>query len=136
MTRFALDASTTLAWFFEDERDARADVTLDLLDAGSAIVPPIWPAEVGNALLAGERRKRITSAEVARALALLRKLDIRVVGGGPLLDLEELVALAKAEKPAVHDASYLLLATREGVPLACLDRSLAPAAGRWGVRVL
>ena len=65
MNRFVLDTSVALAWCFEDEASAAADKVLDLLHTAEAVAPAIWPIEVGNALLAGERRKRIT--QIGRA---------------------------------------------------------------------
>jgi len=64
--RFVLDASVTLAWCFPDEGSKHTEAILDLLaDGAEAIAPPIWPLEVANALLVGERRKRaFTVAQV------------------------------------------------------------------------
>jgi len=99
-------------------------------------VPAIWPVEVGNALLAGERRKRITPAETARSLELLRSLNIHLDDAGLGLGVDDLVALARSHKLSVYDAAYLSLAMREGIPLATLDRSLARAAQRVGISLL
>jgi hypothetical protein len=61
--RFVVDASMTLAWCFSDESTAFTESVLDLLANGAeAIAPAIWPFEVANALLMGERRKRVTPA--------------------------------------------------------------------------
>lgn len=136
MNRFVLDASVALAWCFEDENGSRADEILDLFTSANAIVPAIWPLEVGNALLAGERRKRIKPAEISRSLELLRNLDIQIAGRDSRLDMEDLVALARAENLSVYDAAYLFLAMREGVPLATMDRALEQSARRIGVPVL
>ena len=57
---FVLDNSIVMAWSFEDESDDYADAALDRLATLSAIVPALWPLEVANALLMGERRKRST----------------------------------------------------------------------------
>src|ERR1700722_8005691 len=75
---FVLDGSVTLVWVFEDETDAYAESVLDALVEKLAIVPGVWPLEVANALLLGERRKRISEAKVAQFLALLQPLPISV----------------------------------------------------------
>jgi len=134
--RFVLDTSVALAWCFEDETSAAADGILDLLVSSEGIVPAIWPVEVGNALLAGERRRRITPAETGRSLELLRNLNIHVENTGPGLHVEDLEAVARSQRLSVYDAAYLSLAIREGIPLATLDRALAQAARRVGISLL
>ncbi len=136
MTRFVLDASTTLAWCFEDEHSISADKILDLMAVSEALVPTIWPLEVANALLTGERRKRITESEVSHRLSLLAELNIRVDEAGASAGVNELVALARSVKLSAYDAAYLWLAMREGLPLATLDSALRQAARRVGVRLL
>jgi len=48
---FVLDASVTVAWSMEDEKDYYSLKALDSLCEGVAWVPRIWPLEVANALL-------------------------------------------------------------------------------------
>jgi predicted nucleic acid-binding protein len=136
LKRFVLDASVAVAWCFEDECDAVADAALDLLESAEAVVPPTWPIEVGNALLAGERRKRITAARTARALANLRNLSIRLDKAREDIGVNDLVSLARDYKLSVYDAAYLSLAIREGIPLATLDRRLADTAKSAGVELV
>ena len=57
---FVLDGSVTLAWFFEDETDEYVEAVEDSLPMAAVVVPSLWPLEVANALLVGERRKRTT----------------------------------------------------------------------------
>jgi hypothetical protein len=63
---FVLDNSMVMAWSFEDESDEYSDAVLDRLASTSAVVPALWPLEVANALLIGERRKRSTEAETMK----------------------------------------------------------------------
>jgi len=61
VSRFVLDASVPLTWCFPDENAATAQHVAGLLKRGDiAIAPSFWPHEVLNALLAGEKRKRLT----------------------------------------------------------------------------
>ena len=57
---FVPDASVALAWCFADEANDYADQALDRLGGAAALVPSIWPLEVGNALLGAERRGRLS----------------------------------------------------------------------------
>jgi predicted nucleic acid-binding protein len=46
--KFVLDASTTLAWYFDDEASEAADRALDATALGGAVVPALWRLEVAN----------------------------------------------------------------------------------------
>lgn len=48
---FVLDASVAVAWAFADEGDAYAGRVLESLAEVEALVPALWPLEVGNALV-------------------------------------------------------------------------------------
>lgn len=134
--RFVLDSSVALAWCFEDEGSSAVDQILDSMDSDEAIVPATWPAEVSNALLAGERRKRITPADTTRSLLLLRSLNIQLDSQDSRPQIEEWLNLARPLNLSVYDAAFLALAVREGLPLATLDRGLQRAARKLGVRLI
>jgi hypothetical protein len=78
--RLVLDGSVTLAWFFKDEADPYADAIAGLFPNVEAWVAGIWPLEVANSLLVGERRKRSTQAEAQKWLFYLQSLGINVDG--------------------------------------------------------
>lgn len=128
-----LDASLTLAWAFADEGNAYTDAVLESLAQVEAFVPTIWPLEVGNALLAAERRGRFKQADTVQFLALLWQLPIMVETERPERMLGETLALAREHKLSTYDATYLLLAMRRGFPLATTDEALRQAAVRSGV---
>ena len=97
----------------------------------TAHVPPLWWTELGNVLLAGERRKRINTAKVAQGLSLLSVLPIVVEHQLP--NPEALLALARKHELSCYDATYLELAMRLGLALASKDNALRSAARRVGV---
>jgi predicted nucleic acid-binding protein len=130
---FVLDASVVMAWCFEDEASAYADSALAELARVEAIAPSVWPLEVGNVLVAAERRRRITATDAGRFAELLARLPIRIVPDAPDHVLGPVVALARDHGLSVYDASYLDLALREARPLASLDRRLLAAAAASGV---
>lgn len=134
--RFVVDNSVVMAWCFEDGASAYADTILDRLNEGEALVPAIWPLEVGNVLLVAERRSRLTEAESARFLALLDAPSITVVQERPQRDLGQIQMLAREHRLSTYDASYLDLAMREGAPLATADATLKRAAGECHVELL
>jgi len=130
---FVLDTSIVIAWCFEDESNALADVVLEQLRTKTAMVPAIWPLEVGNVLLVAERRGRLSEADSARFLAMLSALPIQSETETRQRAMSDILFLAREYKLSSYDASYLDLAMREGVPLATLDKSLQRAAARCQV---
>lgn len=132
---FVLDASVTLAWAFDDERDRGALDALARLRSGEAVVASLWPLEVTNGLLAAERRGRITAADASRFIHLVRSLPIVVDPVARVRLFEATMALARRHGLTTYDAAYLELASRLGVPLATLDGDLRNAAAAEGVLV-
>ena len=130
---FVLDCSATVAWFFEDEADPYAELVLEGLEAAAALVPALWPLEVANALLVGERRKRTSEAKVTQFLALLQSLPITVDDQAAGHTWAGTLHLARSQNLSAYDAAYLEIALRRGLPLATLDGKLKGAAVAVGV---
>ena len=129
--RLVLDCSVAISWCFSDESNTYADAILVLLtEDAEAFVPGIFWLEVVNVLLVAERRQRITPAEIAEALLLLRSLPISVDSFLIQESLNTTLAIAREEGLAAYDAAYLELALREGLLLATLDNRLVVAAQR------
>ena len=130
---FVLDGSVTMVWGFEDEADAYAEAILDHMPDLQAHVPSLWPLEVANALLVGERRNRIKPADTARFLAILEAFPITVDDETVAHAWSDTMHLARAHNLSSYDASYLELAIRLGLPLAAQDGKLKTAAQAMGV---
>jgi predicted nucleic acid-binding protein len=130
---FVLDGSVTLAWFFEDEADAYAEAVQDSLETAVAVVPSLWPLEVANALVVGERRRRTTEAKANAFLALLQALPVTIDDETATRAWRDSLPLARAHQLSVYDATYLELALRRDLPLATLDKNLKAAASAAGV---
>lgn len=132
--RCVLDASAALALVLVDEFNERAQRVLAHVAEYGAIVPPLWQPEVANGLLSARKRDRITEVGIAHALVGLERLRIQRSTNQP--DSAALIALARSTGLSAYDATYLLLAIGEGLPLATLDQRLADAAIREGVPVV
>ncbi|MDG3008395.1 type II toxin-antitoxin system VapC family toxin [Paludisphaera mucosa] len=130
---FVLDNSVVMAWGFDDEADPYADNLLGLIPSARAYVPSLWPLEVANVLLVGERRQRITAADTSRFLSLLGTFPITVDDETTAHAWGETLSLARAQKLSAYDAAYLELAMRRGLPLATLDAKLKATAAAVGV---
>jgi predicted nucleic acid-binding protein len=130
---FVLDGSVTMAWYFQDEMNDYADAVRDGLDRSQAVVPSLWPLEVANTVIMGERRKRSTPAQAATWLGFLGVLPIVVDGETTARAWGDTLGLARAHNLSAYDAAYLELAMRRGLPLATLDEKLKAAAAAVGV---
>lgn len=133
---FVIDTSVVMTWCFKDETSPYADAILDRLEVSTAIVPSIWPLEVGNVLLVAERKNRLSEADGTRFIALLSELPI-VIEQEPLERMmKEIIAVAREHQLSTYDASYLDLAMRRGLPIATLDNGLRAAAQRSRVLIV
>jgi len=130
---FVLDGSVAMAWFFADEVNDYANSVLSNLATGRAVVPSLWPLEVANTILVGERRKRSTEAQAAAWLGILESLSIEIDGETMARAWSDTLALGRSRNLSAYDAAYLELAMRRGLPLATLDEKLKSAALAVGV---
>lgn len=133
--RFVIDNSVVMSWCFEGEGSIYAEAVLESLETGEAFVPAIWPLEVGDVLLAAERKKRLSHASTVRFLGLLGSLPISVEQEPPDRMLKEILSLAREHELSTYDASYLDLAMRLDLPISTLDTSLLKAAGKCEVPI-
>jgi predicted nucleic acid-binding protein len=133
---FVLDGSVTLAWCFEDEATEYTDNVLELLDTTTALAPSIWPLEIANALRTAVRRGRLSTADGAHFAELLQALPIDVESVSLERALGTVLSLAQTQDLTSHDACYLDLAMRRGLPLATQDARLRDAAERIGVSIV
>lgn len=133
---FVLDASVALLWLAPDTNPAGtayAGAVLKTLKASQALVPSLWPLEVGNVIAKIEARNIVTEADSQRFIALLERLDIVTDLATAGRALGDTLNLARRYKLSVYDAAYLELALRTGHPLATLDADLAKAATLAGI---
>lgn len=130
---FVLDSSVTMSWYFKDEANPYANEVRKALAVGAAVVPALWPLEVANILVMGERRKRSTEAEASRWLGYLTKLPIRIDDESTRRAWSDVLHVARSYDLSAYDAAYLELAIRSGLPLASLDSQLLTAAVSAGV---
>ncbi|MGB9498595.1 MAG: type II toxin-antitoxin system VapC family toxin [Dissulfuribacterales bacterium] len=133
---FVVDNSVVMAWCFKDEINLYADSVLGSLEHFTAIVPSIWPLEVGNVLLVAERKNRLSAADSTRFIALLSQLPITVVQEPEERMIKEIFALAREHTLSTYDASYLDLAMKRGIPIATLDNRLLYAAEQNNVYIM
>ena len=137
MSEFVLDASVVLTWCFPDENSADAQqVALRFKQGDSAIAPSFWPHEVLNALLVGEKRKRISDSLTRTFLADLAELPVVIMQIPADAVFGRIQSLSRQHRLTAYDAAYLDLAHNRNLPLATLDKDLIRASREAGVRLL
>jgi predicted nucleic acid-binding protein len=88
--------------------------------------------EIGNALTAMLKRKRISLAQVGVVLTAYASIPIRFVD----VDLEEAMEIAAAQSIYAYDAYVVACARQQRCRLVSLDRGLLNAATAAGIGVL
>jgi predicted nucleic acid-binding protein len=129
VNRFVLDASVVLTWCFPDETSQKADEISERIASGDRIVvSSFWRYEVLNALLVGEKRKRITPALTQAFLDDLDRLPVDVD-----VPASSATVFTTTQSPCLkhgltaYDAAYLEIAMRETKTLATVDDDLKRA---------
>lgn len=137
MSRFVLDASIVLTWCFPDEDAATAQRVANLFSQGNtAVVPSFWPHEVLNALLVGEKRKRISKELVRSFLNDLAALPIALEQSSQRLVFDRIQRLSREHNLTAYDAAYLDLALNTELPIATLDEELIKACNKSRVPLI
>ena len=137
MSRFVIDASVVLTWCFPDENALLArKVALMFKQGDTAIAPSFWPHEVLNALLVGEKRKRISTPLIDAFLADLSRLPVELHTFTATDAFKRTQRLSREHGLTAYDAAYLHLAEVAGLRLATLDEDLIGACRRSAVELV
>jgi predicted nucleic acid-binding protein len=136
VTALAVDCSATIAWFMPDEASAQSEAVRTRVTDEGAIVPALWPIEVGNTFLLAVRYRRISAEQRIRAVQALTALPISIDDETLSRAWQETSTLAERFRLTLYDACYLELAQRRNLPLATLDRELRTAATALGLTLL
>ena len=110
----------------DDEIDEFARTSAQRVLDETALVPPIFAAEVSNALVVAARKNRLTREDVRERISRIGSLPIFSDKSWLVLDRE--VELALKHGLTVYDAAYLALAARSHLTLLTRDAALQRAA--------
>lgn len=134
MSRCVIDASTTLAWLFNESGRGPAlgkqFLSLEL------IAPWLWQLEIAHVILKRERQKVYTEAQANQRLQAVDDLGVEVVGSPQSLTLVGMARVARPHQLTSYDAAYFDLAMRLGLPLLSDDKNLRAAAERTGLQLI
>lgn len=124
-----IDTSAVLAVMLrEPSRDRVVAETEEM----ALLAAPTLPWEVGNALSALFRRKRLDSRAAAEVLSVLERIPIRLAD----VDLRESVVMAEQHGIDAYDAYVLECARRYRTPLLSLDAAQCAVARAMGIDVI
>jgi predicted nucleic acid-binding protein len=125
----AVDTSSVLAVLL---REPSREALITLTEGRSLVAAPSLPWEVGNALIAGVRRRKLTAAAVQRAWTSYEQIPVRLVQ----IDVSGALELAASLGLYAYDAYVLEAARSVRAPLLTLDAALDRAARSIGVTVM
>ena len=130
-----IDNSVVMSWCFADKANQYADDVLESLKFVRAIVPCIWPLEVGNVMVIAERRGRLKYGDCVQFWELLAELPIDIDQNLSEKIIRNIYTLAREAQLSTYDASYLELALRKNLSLATLDKALLRACEQFNVPI-
>jgi predicted nucleic acid-binding protein len=137
VSRFVLDASIVLTWCFPDEASQKAQEIAERIAAGDRVlVPAFWRHEMLNALLVGERRKRLTPELTQAFIEDLDRLPVDVDIPSSAVVFNSVQGLSRKHSLTAYDAAYLEIAIREKSSLATVDQDMRRAATVESVELL
>ncbi len=128
MADLVIDTSAVLAVLLNEP--ARPGL-ISATEGYGLVGAPTLPWEVGNALVAGFRRSRLSASQVRRAWTTYQTVQIRLAE----IDAQNALEIALDVGLYAYDG-YVLETARAGrLPLLTLDRSLERAAHQLGLRM-
>jgi predicted nucleic acid-binding protein len=125
------DASAFLAVALEEPKQK---FIVDKTVGCGLISPDVLPYEIGNALIAGSRRKQhqLSAHDVQTAFSRSQRITVRLVP----VRIDAALKLAHKLKIYAYDAYYLQCALETGLPLLTLDRGMMDCAKSLHIEVL
>ncbi len=134
MPRCLIDASTTLAWLFNEAgRGPSLQQQFQKLDL---VAPWLWRIEIVHVVLKRERQQKLTQAEGTQYLQAMEALNVEVVVESIDRSMVELAQTARPHQLTSYDAVYFDLTIRLGIPLLTDDNNLQAAVKRVGAELI
>ena len=129
VTDLVIDTSAVLAVLLDEpSRSALISAT----EGCGLVGAPSLPSEVGNALIAGFRRRRLSVEAVLQAWAGYQAVRVRLAE----IDVRNTLEIAVELGLYAYDAYVLETARAERLPVLTLDGGVARAAQRLGLKLV
>jgi len=127
--RLVIDASAVIAVLLDESLGKRI---IKVTRGAEVISPATLPWEVGNALVANVRKKRLQADQAVEATKNFELMDIRLME----VNLEESVVLANRLNIYAYDAYVLCCAQSLKLPLLSLDTQMVQLSSELGIRTM
>jgi len=131
MPRCLIDASTTLAWLFNES--GRGPALQKQFQETDLVSPWLWRIEIVHVVLKRERQKKLSQAEGTQYLQAIESLNVEIIDEPIDRTMVELAQSARTHQLTSYDAVYFDLAVRLGIPLLTDDGNLQAAVKRVGI---
>lgn len=112
----------------EVEKSRIVNLTKDV----SITAPEILPYEIGNALSAMVKRKKLTEREALEAEDVTNLIPVRLVN----VDIPRSLQIAVEHNIYAYDAYFLQCAKAHAFPLLTLDKHMKKVAEQLGIQIL
>ncbi len=135
MKPIVIDPSAAAAWVMPDEQvSAAKDLYAQARTVDSLFhAPQLWLWEMGNVLVMGHRRLRLSADDVERGLELISAAQVTLDATPNVHRRAQIARLALTHDLTFYDASYLELVLRLNGQLASRDKQLLAAAQSCGI---
>lgn len=124
-----VDTSVFLAIALNEARKRRI---IELTAGALAIAPEILPYEIGNALSAMVKRRKLSISAALEAEKLASRISVRLIS----VDVYTSLQIALENNIYAYDAYFLQCAQRSSRLLLTLDRRMKQVAERLGIEAL
>ena len=128
---FVVDCSVAARWLLPDEATPYTEAAFGLLTEQDAVIPVLFLSEFANVFLKLVRQRKLAREIGFGAVQRFSALGLEVDRSTP--DPERIFTLADQYGLSAYDATYLELALRRGIHLACWDGGLKAAAQTAGL---
>ena len=112
--------------------ESQKERIIQLSTGCNAISPEILPYEIGNALSAMIKRKKLSKDEALQVLKKIETIPVRLIS----VDIYEALKIAIDNNIYAYDAYFLQCAKSLSCPLLTLDKSMKMVAKKIGISVL
>ncbi len=123
-----IDTSALLAVLLGEPERASL---INLTESAALLAPGSVPWDIGNGLIAGFRRKRLSARQVRDAWTSFERIPLRLVE----VAVPRALGLAEQLGLYAYDAYIMEAARAQRVPLLALDGRLRTAAAKLGLEV-
>ena len=92
----------------------------------------VLPYEIGNALIAMLKRKRLTKEEIKQSYSIFEMIPVGLFSA----DIQTSLEIASTFNIYAYDAYYLELAQKLNLPLLTLDKQMKENAQRLNIKIV